>query len=283
MRVLVTGATGRVGSRLVPRLLERGDSVRVLLRKEADREPFAQRWCGNDHRRSATIRKAWAGAVPGVEAVIHLAAFFRGATEAQARATNLDGTLALAQAAQQAGVSKFIYISTNLVYGPGHGRPIREEDEPQPSTDHFYPASKLAAERALVQFHQGHETDLSILRLAFVYGDGDPHLREAINMTRSWPPAKRMQIVHHADVAQAIMLSLDKPQAGGQIYNVADDIPVPISEVREMNGLAEMNVPADVEVADPWEGIVDTEKIKRELGFRPIYPSLYEAEKMKAL
>jgi len=282
MRVLVTGATGRVGSRLVPRLLERGDSVRILLRKEADRESFAQ--LGAEGVIGDLLDPESLGsAVAGVEAVIHLAAFFRGATEAQARAINQDGTLALAQAARSNGASRFIYISTNLVYGPGRGRPTREADEPQPSTDHFYPASKLAAERALVQFHQGRETDLSILRLAFVYGDGDPHLREAINLTRSWPPAKRMHIVHHADVAQAIMLSLDKPQAGGQIYNVADDTPIPISEIREMNGLAEMNVPADVEVADPWEGIVDTLKIKHELGFRPIYASLHEAEKMRAL
>ena len=282
MRVLVTGATGRVGSRLVPRLVARGDSVRVLLREKADREPFAQ--LGAEVVIGDLLDPESLGsAVAGVEAVIHLAAFFRGATEAQARATNLDGTLALAQAARHHGATRFIYISTTLVYGPGRGRPTREEDEPCPAADHFYPVSKLAAERALVQFHQGRETDLSILRLAFVYGDDDPHLREAVNLTRSWPPAKRMQLVHHADVAHAIMLSLDKPQAGGQIYNVADDTLIPISEIREMHGLAEMNIPADVEVADPWEGIVDTVKIKRELGFRAIYPSLHEAQKMKVL
>src|SRR5215212_1329650 len=216
MRVLVTGATGRVGSRLVPRLLARGNNVRVLLRKEADREPFAQ---GGAEVVIGDLSapESLGNAIAGVEAVVHLAAFFRGATEAQARASNLDGTLALARAARSNGAARFIYISTNLVYGPGRGRPIRETDEPQPATDHFYPVSKLAAERALVQFYQDRETDLSILRLAFVYGDGDPHLREAINLTRSWPPTKRMQIVHHADVAQAIMLSLEKPQAGGQI------------------------------------------------------------------
>jgi len=282
MRVLVTGATGRVGSRLVPRLLERGDSVRILLREKANREPLAQ-WGAEAVIGDLSAPESLGNAVAGVEAVIHLAAFFRGATEAQAWATNLDGTLALARAARSNDVSRFIYISTNLVYGRGRGRPTRETDEPQPSTDHFYPVSKLAAERELVQLYQDRETGLSILRLAFVYGDGDPHLGEAINMTRSWPPAKRMHIVHHADVAQAIRLSLEKPQSGGQIYNVADDTPIPISEVREMNGVAEMNVPSEAEVADPWEGIVDTAKIKRELGFRPIYPSLYEAETMKAL
>ena len=99
MKVLVTGATGRVGSRLVPRLLEHGDSVGVLLRKEADAEAFARRGTQpilGDLLRPETLTEA----VAGVEAVVHLAAFFRGATEAEARAINQDGTIALAQAAR---------------------------------------------------------------------------------------------------------------------------------------------------------------------------------------
>ncbi len=283
MRVLVTGATGRVGSRLVPRLLERGDKVNVLLRREADAESFAQRGAQpiiGDLLRPETL----AGAVANVDAVIHLAAFFRGATEAEARAINQGGTLALARAAWQSGASRFVYISTNLVYGPGRGRPTREDDEPQPPPRSFYPASKLAAEQELAQFFRDHRADLCILRLAFVYGEGDPHLHEAVNLTRAWPPAKCMHMVHHADVAQSIMLSIDKSQAGGQIYNVADDFPLPISEIRQRNGLPSIEDAAKPTIVDdPWEGIVDTTKIKEELGFHPLYPSLREAEKMKAL
>jgi nucleoside-diphosphate-sugar epimerase len=282
MRVLVTGATGRVGSRLVPRLLERGDNVRVLLRQEAEAESFAQRGAQpiiGDLLRPETLMQA----VVEVDAIVHLAAFFRGATEEEARAINQDGTLALATTARQGDVSKFIYISTNLVYGPGRGRAAREDDEPRPESGNFYPSSKLAAEGALTQFYHDRRTDLCILRLAFVYGEGDPHLREAVNMTRSWPPAKRLQMVHHADVAQAIMLSLDKAQAGGQIYNVADDSPLPISEIRQLNGLSSSEIAESAVVSDPWEGIVDTTKIKDELGFRPVYPSLREVEKKGAL
>jgi nucleoside-diphosphate-sugar epimerase len=282
MRVLVTGAAGRVGSRLVPRLLERGDNVRLLLRQDADAESFARQGAETsigDLRRPETL----IGAVAGVDAVVHLAAFFRGATEGEARAINQNGTLALAQAARQSGASKFIFISTNLVYGPGRGRPVREDDEPQPPSANFYPTSKLAAERALAQFYADCRTDFCILRLAFVYGEGDPHLREAVNFTRAWPSAKRLHMVHHADVAQAIMLSLDKAQAGGQVYNVADDLPTPISEIRHLNGLAASDITEGGVVDDPWEGTVDTSKIKDELGFRPIYPSLHEAERMNAL
>ena len=71
--------------------------------------------------------------------------------------------------------------------------------------------------------------------------------------------------------------------AGGQIYNVADDAPIAIAEIRRMHAAAESNGAADSEVADPWEGIVDTGKIKAGLGFRPIYPSVHAAQKAKAL
>ncbi len=114
MRLLVTGATGRVGSRLVPRLLKHGNTVRVLLRSPEQAESFQQLGTDaviGDLRQPDTL----AGAVVDIDAVIHLAAFFRGATEGEARAANYDGTLALAHAARQVGVSKFICISTNLV------------------------------------------------------------------------------------------------------------------------------------------------------------------------
>jgi nucleoside-diphosphate-sugar epimerase len=278
MDLLVTGATGRIGSRLVPRLQERGDAIRVLLRREEQADAFQERGVQvaiGDLRQADTLTQA----VSGVEAVIHLAAFFRGATPEEAHAINYAGTLALARAAQQAGVSKFVYISTNLVYGPGRGRPAREDDEPQPAPDHFYPVSKLAAEQALAQLYKGRQTELCILRLAFVYGEGDPHFSEAVNFTRSWPAAKRLHLVHHADVDQGIMLSLDKPAAGGQIYNVADDTPITIAEIRRLNGLPVPENAMDNQVDDPWEGIVDTTKIKTELGFRPRYPSVYSAIK----
>ncbi len=281
MRLLVTGATGRVGSRLVPRLLAHGDAVRVLLRDPAQAESFKRYGAEvalGDLRQPDTLVEA----VTGVDAVIHLAAFFRGATETEARAINVQGTLALARAARQADASKFVYVSTNLIYGPGRGRPIREDDEPRPAPDHFYPVTKLAAEQALTQLYRDQVKALCILRLAFVYGDGDPHLTEALNLMRTWPPAKRLHLVHHADVAQAIMLSLDKPEAGGRTYNVADDIPIPIGEIRQMNGLTKPTT-SDSEVADPWEGIVDTAKIKNEIGFRPIYPSIYAAKQATVL
>ena len=90
-------------------------------------------------------------------------------------------------------------------------------------------------------------------------------------------------MVHHVDVAQAIMLTLDKPETNEKLYNVADDEPVPISEIRRLNGAIDPNETNNIMLDDPWEGIVDTSRIKNELGFHPVYPSLSIAIARNAL
>ncbi len=89
-------------------------------------------------------------------------------------------------------------------------------------------------------------------------------------------------MVHHADVAQAIMLAADRREAGGKIYNVADDQPVTAAEIFQLNGITPEEAESQV-VEDPWEGIVDTSRIREELGFRPVYPSVYDAKQAGAL
>src|SRR4051794_24553233 len=159
-----------------------------------------------------------AAAVRGVDAVVHCAAFFRGATPEQAHAVNDLGTQHLATAARAASVKRFIFTSTGLVYGPNGGRLAREDDSCAPLDG--YPVSKLAAERFLLAMEG---LDVRVLRLPFVYGDGDPHIEEAVPMMRGFPPAHRMSIAHHADVAQAVALMIDTSSPAHRIYNVADD------------------------------------------------------------
>jgi nucleoside-diphosphate-sugar epimerase len=261
----------------VPRLQQRGDTVRALVRtrEQADASDAAEAAIG-DLLRPETL----APAVTDVDAVVHLAAFFRGATPAQAWDVNMAGTRHLAQAAIDAGVPRFIFISTNLVYGPGRGRPAIEDDMPRPQGG--YPAGKAEAEQALGEMYQANGLGLRVLRLAFVYGDGDPHLAEVVPLLRAWPSSKRLQMVHHADVAQAVMLTADTPGIDGRTYNVADDVPIPAAEIRSLNGLPAGDDQADAP-DDQFEGIVDTTRIRGELGFRPIYPSLFVAREAGAL
>src|SRR6478609_5303325 len=186
MKILITGATGKVGSRLSKRLAQRGDRVRALVR---------------DASRAADLRDAGielvtgdlldqdslAVAVRGVDAVVHCAAFFRGATPEQAHAVNDLGSQQLAKAARAAVVKRFIFTSTGLVYGPSGGRLCAEDDPCAPLA--AYPVSKLAAERFLLALDG---LDVRVLRLPFVYGDGDSHIEEAVPMMRGFPPAQRM-------------------------------------------------------------------------------------------
>jgi UDP-glucose 4-epimerase len=270
MKILVTGATGKVGNRLSKRLAQRGDRVRVLVR---------------DAARAADLREArvelaegdllavdsLAAAVRGVDAVVHCAAFFRGATPEQAHAVNDLGTQHLASAARAAAVKRFIFTSTGLVYGPNRGRPAREDDPCTPLDE--YPRSKLAAERFLLAM-EGF--DVRVLRLPFVYGDGDPHIEDAIPMMRGFPPAQRMSIAHHVDVAQAVARLLDTPSPAHRIYNLVDD------EAPDLATLfASVGAPppdgSNAERARAFDALLDGSRIREGLGFKPTFPRLADA------
>ena len=131
MATLVTGATGRVGSRFVPRLLDQGKAVRVLVRdpeKAAALAAHGAEVVGGDFLDEDAVRRA----LDGVDAVVHLAAAFRGVDEREAIAVNRDATAGLTRAVLAASVGRFVYASTNLVYGHRRQRPAREDDEPAP-------------------------------------------------------------------------------------------------------------------------------------------------------
>jgi nucleoside-diphosphate-sugar epimerase len=278
MTTLVTGATGRIGSRFVPRLLGQGEQVRILVRDPGRAEPLRRRGAELvvGDLRDGDARKR---AVEGVDAVVHLGvvltALARGASEEEAATVNRTATVELARAALATGVRRFVFASTNLVYGPGRGRPAREDDEPRPASQ-VYPASKAAAERELLELHHSAGLGLRIVRLAFVYGEGDQHLAESLRWAKSWPAHQRLHLIHHADAAQALIRGL-RNGMDGRIYNGADDAPVTAWELHQLNGEAVPEDAATRPLEDPWEGIVDTSRIRAELGFRPIYPTVYTA------
>jgi UDP-glucose 4-epimerase len=270
MKILVTGATGKIGSRLTRRLVQRGDHVHALVRDRTRaaqlREPRVELIEG-DLLKPDTLDAA----MRGVDAVVHCAAFFRGATAEQAHATNDLGTRHLAGAAESASVKRFIFISTGLVYGSTGGRPAREDDTCAPTA--AYPVSKLAAERYLLDLIG---LDVRVLRLPFVYGDGDPHIQEAIPMMRGFPPTQRQSIAHHADVAQAVSRLLDAPSPAHRIYNVVDDEAPDIATL-----FASVGAPppdgSDAERARAFDALMDGHRIREDLGFTPEFPRLADA------
>src|SRR5215216_654586 len=122
MTTLVTGVTGRVGSHFVPRLLAEGEHIRVLVRDAEAREELRERGTEvveGDLRDPDAVRRA----VDGVDRVVHLAAAFRGVAEEEVVAVNQAAAVDLARAAVAAGAGRFVFASTNLVYGQRHDRP----------------------------------------------------------------------------------------------------------------------------------------------------------------
>jgi nucleoside-diphosphate-sugar epimerase len=270
MKILVTGATGKVGSRLAKRLAERGDRVRALVR-----EPARAAGLGGAGIELATGDllevDSLADAVRGVDAVVHCAAFFRGAMPEQAHAVNDVGTRHLASAARAASVRRFVFTSTGLVYGPKAGRMV-DEDEPCAPVD-AYPVSKLAAERFLLAVEG---LDVRVLRLPFVYGDGDPHIEEAIPMMRGFPKTQRLSIGHHADVAQAVARVLDAASPAHRIYNVVDDDAPDLATLFASAGAPPPDG-SNAERARAFDVLLDGRRIREDLGFEPKFPRLADA------
>jgi nucleoside-diphosphate-sugar epimerase len=275
MRVLLTGATGRIGSRVTPLLLNHGDQVRILVRDAGRGDPLAARGAevmSGDLRDPAGLRLAAAG----MDAVVHLAAATgRDATPAQLASVNKDATIELARAALRAGAARFVFASTYFVYGPGRGRPADEDDDLKPQGD--YPNSKAAAEEELRDLHRRDGLGLRIMRLALVYGYGDPHLAASMARIGTWPAHRRLHLVHHADVGQAVLRALHAEGADGRAFNVADDAPVTAAELHRLHGLRLDAEAAGRPLEDPWEGIVDTTRIRADLCFRPVFPTIYSA------
>ena len=270
MKVLVTGATGKVGSRLTKRLAARGDHVRALVRdrkRATDVLGDGIELVEGDLLEPASL----IAAVSGVDAVVHCAAFFRGATAEQAHAVNDLGTQHLARAARAAELKRFIFTSTALVYGPNGGRPSRESDDCAPIA--AYPVSKLAAERFLFSIDG---LDVRVLRLPFVYGDGDAHIAEALPMMRTFPSTQRMSLGHHVDIAQAVTLILDAASPPHRVYNVCDDEAPDYTTLFASAGEPPPDG-SEPERARVFEAIMDGRQIREDLGFKPVFSRLADA------
>ncbi len=277
MKILVTGATGKVGSRFVPRLIAKGYDVTILVRDASKTIPGAKTVVG-DLYDASTLPPA----VAGMDAIVHLAALFRTFTDNEGIVkTNHTGTVALAEAAVAAGVKRFVFVSTSNVYRSGYGHPAKEDDIVDINDPRAYAASKIAAEQALLQM----DLDVRILRLGFVYGEHDPHIEEIMPILKNWKrhPGSRMHMVHHLDVAHGLFLLLQQEGLNGEIFNIVDDAPITLYELAESVGKAD-DVFDGVQgpLEDPFEGIVSSEKI-RKIGFRPLVPSFFVARELDIL
>ena len=267
MTILVTGVTGLVGARLLPRLVEAGVDCRVLVRggKEVPANVTA---VAGDLQDPASLARA----VEGISAIVHLAAVFRTPDDDLIWKSNLDGTRHLVAAAKaHAPDARFIMASTSNIYNPDTPRPGREDDDADPQQ--AYPASKLAAEGEL----RASGLNWSVLRFGFVYGDGDGHVESLPRYLASgqarFHPAARMSMVHHRDIATAVNLALTGA-LDGRVVNISDDAPTSYYELFQLIG-GTME-PSSKPLANPWHLHIDN-TLARRLGFRPTISTVHQA------
>lgn len=285
-KILITGSTGKVGSRFVSRILAKNYDVRILVRDVAKAAVLVSRGAevviGDLNNPDSLLP-----AVAGIDAVIHMAAFYSvtGDNETVIR-TNLAGTIALTNASIKAGVKRFIFVSTGKVYRPDSRHPAKEDDLLNINDSEAYFASKIAIENELTSLHKSKAFDTRVLRLGFVYGNDDPHINEILPRLKASNShsGSRMHMVHHLDVAQALLLLLHTDGLNGEIFNVADDAPISFYELADSLGLAADTFdPAEGPLVNPFDGIMDISKLRNKTRFRPLVPSYYVARDLDLL
>ena len=145
MKVLVTGATGFIGTALGSTLIEAGFEVRVLLRPGARLEgPQAARF--ESVEGDVTVRDSLDEAVAGVDGVVHLAGARSASRPETFHRVNAVGTDNLGRACEKAGVGRFIYMSSLAAQGPApFGTVLDRPGNESPIGP--YGHSKLAAEK----------------------------------------------------------------------------------------------------------------------------------------
>lgn len=228
LRVLVTGATGFVGSAIAEHCRRAGMLVRTMGRKPAGPDS-PQGYVQGD----ITNAESLSAVMSDIDCVVHSAGlahqFNKTADELFVR-NNIEGTANVAQAAMRAGVRHFVLISSITVYGARDSVMCDETAPCEPRT--FYAESKLRAEERAREIIGTTGACLTILRLSVVYGEGDGgnilRLMRTLDRKRFlWigRGENRKTIVHRDDVARACVTVLSRRCEGTSVYNICGYAP----------------------------------------------------------
>jgi nucleoside-diphosphate-sugar epimerase len=239
-KVLVTGATGAIGPRIVQTLHDAGYAVRAFSIDEPQPGFFPT---GIDVvKADITDTLSVRSAMLGVETVVHLAALLHVANptheiKMEFERVNVRGTATVVNEAAKADVERFVMFSTISVYGNSGGSVLNEETTPRPET--LYAQSKRQAEQIVLGacLPDGRPFG-TVMRLAAVYGPrvkgNYRRLLQALAKKRFipiGPGTNRRTLIYDKDVAKAVLAVLISPNAAGKVFNVTDGEIYPLSEI----------------------------------------------------
>ena len=226
--ILVTGATGFVGGKLLKLLEEYENKIYVLSRRQhPDYETII---C------DLSQKQIPASAIVLVDTVFHLAGFAHDLRDASKvehlyHAINVNATVKLAELAAQQGVQSFVFVSS-VKAGGGTivGRCMTEEDQNEP--EGIYGRTKREAELKLLEIGRQSSMHVSIVRPSLVYGPG---IKGNLAIMRSgiekgwFPPlpetGNHRSMIHVDDLVRALLLVSEDDRANGEIFIATDGVP----------------------------------------------------------
>ncbi len=229
--VLVTGATGFIGSHVAEALLRRGDRVVALVRPNAD-AAFLESCGATIARGDLTDPMSLTAAVQDIDVVVHCAAKVGdwGPLE-DYRRVNVEGLRALCDAVLGKPLHRLVHLSSLGVYEARHHYGT-DEGEPIPDR-HIdgYTQSKVEAERLVLQYHRKQQLPVVVLRPGFVYGPRDrtvlPRLIERLKERSVIYIAGgkyALNTTYVGNLVEAVLRAIDAPaeQVVGEIFNITD-------------------------------------------------------------
>jgi UDP-glucose 4-epimerase len=288
-KYLVTGGAGFIGSNIVDKLLERGDSVRVLDDFSTGREENVRHFADDIRLIRGDIRDEDAvdGAVKGVDFVLHQAALASVPRSIDnpklSNDVNIRGTLNLLDAARRHSVRRFVYASSSSVYGDSETLPKLETMEPNPKSP--YAVNKLCGEWYCRVFSEIHGLDTVSLRYFNVFGprqdpDSDysaviplfvKHLINGDRATVFGDGEQSRDFTFIENVVNANLLSCEANISGARVYNIACGERFTLNQLYgKLSGLLESDIEpvyADPRPGDVRHSMAGIDRIREEIGF----------------
>jgi UDP-glucose 4-epimerase len=252
-RILVTGGAGFIGSHLIDKLVRKGFEVTVLdnfstgrienIKHHLEKEKF--RFIESDIRDRNDVEEA----LEGMDAIFHLAAItsipYSMKYPKITYEVNVNGTRNLLEACLRSNIERFIYLSTCAVYGEPEYLPVDENHPTNPISP--YAKSKLKAEQACMAFQEAYGLKTTIFRPFNIYGPRQRNdsyggvIANFIERLREGKPpviygdgTQTRDFIYVEDVVRAFMTALNRDDAVGRIFNIANGVPTSINQLAQL-------------------------------------------------
>ena len=277
---LVVLGAGYVGAEVVRQGLARGMRVTALTRNEAKARALQE--AGAEIVVGDLAGDAWhARLVDGADYVLNCVSSGGGGPEAY-RHSYVGGMKSVLAWASRVPVGTIIYTGSTSVYPQGGG--VRVDEEASVEETRAAGSPLVEAEDLLLAWTGGRKF---VLRLAGIYGPGRHYLLDQLRDGSGEVAGNgdyRLNLIHRDDIAGAVWAALDAPAGVADgVFNVADDGAAPKVEMTAWVAM-KLGVPRPRFTGEPATGrrrvtpdrVIANDKIKRGLGWRPVYPSFRE-------